>query len=197
MSGTADLPPIVTRVYAAVIDGKNPAAWQPYGGPQLSRIIAAVRTYEALSPDQSLGPACMDFLLDDVEAIKSGDNTSIVAVLVDANDFTGQPGCAHFTHQMLRLRKLCFTLAQQKVAHWRTLGFRIWLVGNPTKLLKAGITWNIKHEAKACLEVTAPGTPVDVVVQVIPSEDVIAFVAQDTAKEAAERRPFLVFQAKG
>jgi hypothetical protein len=38
---------------------------------------------------------------------------------------------------------------------------------------------------------------VDVVVQVIPSEDVIRFVAQDTAKEAAERRPFLIFQAKG
>jgi hypothetical protein len=129
MSDTRKLAPLAARVYAAVIDGKDPADWQPYGdrGERLFQIIASVRCYEAASPDQSLGPAYMDFLLDDVETIKSDDNLSIVAVLVDGSKFTGELSCNYFVDQMKRLQKLCFTLAQQKVGHWRILGFRIWL----------------------------------------------------------------------
>jgi hypothetical protein len=196
MSGTGQLAPLASRVYAAVIDGSDPAGWRPYGGERLFQIIAAVRRYEAASPDTSLGPTCMDFLLDDVETIKSDDNAAIIAVLVDGSAFTGEPGCNHFVGQMKRLQKLCFTLAQQKSGQWRTLGFRIWLVGDRAKLLKARLDWEIKEKARSVLQSTVPGTPVNVVVQVLPSADVIEFVCQDTATEAADRRPFLVFQAK-
>lgn len=197
MNSAARLPPVPHRVYAAVIDGSNPASWPPYGPgrPELYKIIAPLKRYEAVSPDQSLGPASIDFILADSAAIQADDTTSIVAVLVDGTEFSGDDLCVPFRQRLKQLEQLCFTLAKQKDARWRSLGFRVWIVGRPEQQLhKTNVPWEIKQKVKFALESTVPDKTVRVIVQIVPNEAVIEFVAQDTVQDVADRIPFLVFE---
>ena len=189
--------PLRIGVYAAVIDGTSPANWPPYGPgrPELYKIIAPLKRYEAVSPDKTLGPACIDFIFADPAAIEAGDTTSIVAVLLDGTDFSGEDSCAHFRQRTKQLEALCFTLSKQKEAKWRTLGFRVWIVCRPEQQLqKTSLSWEIKRKVKSVLEITGPATSVHVIVQIVPNEAVIEFVAQDTVQDVADKIPFLVFE---
>jgi hypothetical protein len=180
----ADSP--ITRIYAAVIDGKDPANWPPYGPSRakLADITRPLNQYNAAFPDRTMGYVRIQFLTKDADDLHDADAGSVVAVLIDGTDFSGDTSCPKFRDRADRLVELCFKLARQETAKCRLVGLRIWLVAFPhQKLQETRILWDLKGRVQPVLQ--RLGLSVPVAVQLVLDETVILHVAQDAANEIA------------